>query len=141
MGRRSGPCSPSNERRILSHLVQTFRLIHGPTGAEVARVLRLDGWWAKGRGVIGMASLPLGEGVWLPGVSAVHSAFVRFPLDLLFLDARLSGLRLAPAFPPWRPLAYAPGAQHTLELGAGTLAARAPSARPGDAWLLLPIHV
>lgn len=115
-----------------------FRLIHGPTGANVARLERLDGWWDKGRGVIGMPPLRVGEGVWLPGVSAVHSLFVGFPLDLIFLDAPCRALRLVPAFPPWRPLAWARGACHTLELGAGTLAARVPTARPGDLWLLQP---
>ena len=125
----------------MSSAFQSFRLIHGPTGAEAARIARLDGWWAKGRGVIGMASLPLGEGVWLPGASAVHSWFVTFPLDLLFLDAELCALRLMPCFPPWRLLACAPGAHHTLELGAGTLHARVPSARRGDPWRLLPLDL
>jgi hypothetical protein len=114
----------------------TFRLIYLPSGAAVARVVRLDGWWAKGRGVIGRPPLPLGEGVWLPGVAAVHSFFVSAAMDLVFLDAQYRTLRLLPRFPPWRPMGTASGACHTLELGAGTLAAFAPVASPGDAWRL-----
>lgn len=102
----------------------------------MASISRLDGWWAKGRGVIGLSALPPGEGVWLPGVSAVHSFFVAVPLDLLFLDASMRGLRQIEAFPPWKPLAWASGACHTIELGAGTFARSIPDARPGDTWLL-----
>lgn len=113
-----------------------FRLIYLPSGVTVARVARLDGWWAKGRGVIGKPPLPIGEGVWLPGVAAVHSLFVSGKIDLLFLDRQYRTLRLLPHFPTWRLLGGAPGAHHTLELGAGTLAALAPEARPGDPWRL-----
>lgn len=113
-----------------------FRLVHLPTGIAVAHVVRLDGWWAKGRGVIGRPPLPLGEGVWLPGVAAVHSFFVSSALDLLFLDSQYRTLRLRPNFPPWHPLGAASGACHTLELGAGTLAAFNSAIGPGDAWRL-----
>jgi hypothetical protein len=113
-----------------------FRLVYLPSGVTVARVMRLDGWWAKGRGVIGRPALPLGEGVWLPGVAAVHSFFVPTAIDLLFLDAHYRTLRLWSNFPPWHPLGAASGACHTIELGAGTLAAFAPPASPGDAWRL-----
>jgi hypothetical protein len=102
----------------------------------LARVTRLDNWWAKGVGVIGMRSLAPCEGVWLPGVSAVHTLFVRFPLDLLFLDADLRTVGVMPNFPAWRPLARIPGARHTLELGAGTLAEFSQPIGPADAWIL-----
>ena len=100
-----------------------FTLVHRPSGRAVATVRRADGWWAKGWGVIGWPSLPKGQGLWLPGVAAVHTIFVRFPLDLLFLDADFATARVAVRVPPGRLLVRAPGARHTIELGAGTLAA------------------
>jgi hypothetical protein len=114
----------------------SFRLVHEPSGILVARVICLDSWWAKGRGVIGMPPLTLGEGVWLPGVSAVHTLFVSAALDLLFLDAQFRTRRFLPHFPAWRLLAAAPGAHHTLELGAGTLTAHTQGFHPGDSWRL-----
>lgn len=102
----------------------------------VAAVERADGFWAKGWGVLGRAKLRTGEGLWLPSVASVHTAFVRFPLDLLFLDREFRAVRLAPNTPPWRWLERAGGACHVLELGAGTLARSVPSARAGEAWEL-----
>ena len=99
---------------------------------------RAEGWWAKGWGVLGRRALPPGQGLWLPGVASVHTVGVRFPLDLLFLDECFQTVRLAPGTPPGRGLVRAPGARHTLELGAGTLAACVPAARSGEAWEFVP---
>ncbi|MBV9851273.1 MAG: DUF192 domain-containing protein [Armatimonadetes bacterium] len=115
---------------------EVFSLIHRPSGQIVATVRRADGWWAKGWGVLGWRSLPPGQGLWLPGVSAVHTLFVRFPLDLLFLDADLTTLRTVPNVPAWTPLVRARGAHHTVELGAGTLVLAGIAARMGEQWEL-----
>ena len=98
-----------------------YRLLHLPSGQAVAVVERAEHWWAKGWGVLGKRVLPLGEGLWLPGVASVHTVGVQFSLDLLFLSADFQTIRVAPATPPGRWLVRAPGACHTLELGLGTL--------------------
>lgn len=87
----------------------------------VAHVARADGWLAKGVGVLRFARLPPGVGLWLPGVAAVHTLFVRFPLDLLFLDADFRAVKILPSVPPGRFLIRAAGARHVVEMGAGTL--------------------
>ena len=104
----------------------------------VASVSRAEGWLAKGWGVLGRPSLPAGEGLWLPGVASVHTVGVRFALDLLFLDAEMRTVRAVPNVPPGRWLVRASGAAHTLELGAGTLAASGMALRNGDGWRLGP---
>lgn len=115
-----------------------YRLIHQPTGQAVATVTRAESWWAKGWGVLGRRALGPGEGLWLPHVASVHTVGVRFPLDLLFLGARFETVRLAPETPPGRWLVRAAGACHTVELGAGTLRARALEVQAGEAWELVP---
>ena len=117
----------------------SYRLIHLPTGVAVAVVERAGGWWEKGWGVLGRRSLPIGQGLWLPGVASVHTVGVCFPLDLLFLDDSYQAVRLAPDTPPGRWLIQARGARHTLELGAGTLALHAPATRVGEVWGLAAI--
>ena len=102
----------------------------------MARVRRADGWWAKGWGVIGWPRLLTGQGLWLPGVSSVHTVFVRFPLDLLFLDAEFLTVLAVSRVPPGRLLVRAAGARHTIELGAGTLAGRMP--KNHERWALRP---
>ena len=85
----------------------------------------MDGWWAKGVGVLGRRALPAGEGIWLPGVASVHTCFVAFPLDILFLSRSLQVLAVHPCVSPWRALVRRPGAFHTIEMGAGTLSGHA----------------
>ncbi len=113
-----------------------FHLIHLPSNRRVAQVTRADNWLAKGWGVLGRPSLPPGEGFWLPGVASVHTIGVRFALDLLFLDDKLHTLRVDSTVMPGRPLVGLPGAAHTLELGAGTLAALQLPVKTGDGWRL-----
>lgn len=113
-----------------------YSLIHVPSGLTAAHVVRADGFWAQGWGVLGRTSLAPGDGLWLPGVASVHTFFVRFPLDLLFLDDQFRQVRVCPAVPPWRPLIRAAGTRHTVELGAGTLARLPVTPTPGDAWRL-----
>ena len=116
--------------------MRLYQLIHQPTGQMVATVQRADNWWTKGWGLLGCQVLPLGEGLWLPQVASVHTMFVRFPLDLLFLDAEFRTIRLAPQTSPWQWVVRASGAHHTLELGAGTLGKLASCSHVGDRWEL-----
>ncbi|MEO7716616.1 MAG: DUF192 domain-containing protein [Capsulimonas sp.] len=113
-----------------------YMLALASNGAPLARVERVDSWWAQGIGVLGRRALPVGEGMWFPGVASIHTCFVAFPLDILFLSSDLSVLAVLPGVPPWRPLVRCPGAAHTIELGAGTLAV--PLVHIGDAVLLEP---
>ena len=113
-----------------------YSLVFAPTGQATATVTRADGFWAKGRGVLGRRALPPGAGLWLPGVASVHTLLVRFPLDLLFLDGDFRAVRVERGVPPGRWLLRAAGAAHTLELGAGTLALLTLPPLVGDRWRL-----
>jgi uncharacterized membrane protein (UPF0127 family) len=110
-----------------------YRLIHLPSGQAVATVAQAESWSAKGWGVLGRRTLPAGEGLWLPGVASVHTLGVRFPLDLLFLNEKFEAVKIARETPPGRWLVRAPGACHTVELGAGTLT---PLLNAQDSWRL-----
>ena len=57
---------------------------------------------ARVRGLLGRASLPSGEGILLRPASSVHTAFMRFPIDVVFLDRELRVLKVVPGLPPWR---------------------------------------
>ena len=112
---------------------QFERLIHIPSGAVIARIVKLSGFWEKGRGVIARPIPGAGEGFWLPGVASVHTFFVSGPLDLLFLDAQFATLAVHRRVSPWRPYIGARGAHHVIELGAGTLKSDSPT---GERWAI-----
>jgi uncharacterized membrane protein (UPF0127 family) len=80
-----------------------------------------DSIGARARGLLGRRGLEPGEGLLLRPASSVHTAFMRFPIDVVFLDGQLRVLAIAEAVPPWRVKARR-GARAVLELQAGEAA-------------------
>src|SRR3954454_8132003 len=81
------------------------------------------------RGLLGRADLPAGEGLLLRPAPSIHTWFMRFPIDAVFLDADLCVLDVRVAVRPWR-IAARRGARAVLELSAGE--AMHHGLRPGD---------
>jgi len=65
--------------------------------AVVARSL-----FARVRGLIGRSSLPSGEGMLILGCNAIHTCFMRFPIDATFLDADDRVVKVVRNIRPWR---------------------------------------
>ena len=82
-----------------------------------------DGFFTRLRGLLGRRALERGEGLLLSPSSSVHTFFMRFPIDVVFLDRALQVVGVAADVPPWR-LAGRRGARHVLELPAGEARAR-----------------
>jgi uncharacterized membrane protein (UPF0127 family) len=78
---------------------------------------------ARMRGLLGRAGLPPGEGILLRPAGSIHTAFMRFPIDAVFVDGENTVLKIAHELPPWR-LAAARGARAVIELPAGEAARR-----------------
>jgi hypothetical protein len=70
------------------------------------------------RGLLGRDGLEAGEGLLLRPASAVHTYFMRFPIDVVFLDKALVVLGIASGLDPWR-MASTRGAKAVLELPSG----------------------
>lgn len=79
--------------------------------------------WTRMRGLLGRKRLDYGEGILLRPASSVHTFFMLFPIDVVFLDRDLSVLRVVPELPPWRAV-WRSGAAAVLELAAGECSAR-----------------
>ena len=88
-----------------------------------------DTAWTRLRGLMGKKALAPGEGLLLRPSGSVHTCFMRFPIDVVFLDADLEVLRVASAVRPWRARAQR-GARAVLELAAGE--AERAGIGPGD---------
>jgi uncharacterized membrane protein (UPF0127 family) len=85
------------------------------------QVVRARNLLARTRGLMGAASLPQGGGLLLEGDNAIHTCFMRFPIDVIFLDKQARVVRLIQAMAPWRVSAIVWRASAVLELPAGTL--------------------
>jgi uncharacterized membrane protein (UPF0127 family) len=89
-----------------------------PGGQLVCRCRVATSFSSRFRGLMGAAQLPRGSGLLLPGTSSVHTHFMRFPIDVVFLDSGRRIVSIVPALRPWR-LAGAKSAASVLELAAG----------------------
>jgi uncharacterized membrane protein (UPF0127 family) len=82
-----------------------------------------DGFVSRFRGLLGRRGLEPGEGLLLSPSSSVHTCFMRFPIDVVFLDRSLRVAGVSANVRPWR-IAGRRGARHVLELGSGEAGAR-----------------
>ena len=73
------------------------------------------------RGLMGRGRLEPGGGLMLRPASAIHTSFMRFPIDAVFLDHELRVLRVREGLRPWRAAAVR-NATSVLELAAGQAA-------------------
>ncbi len=75
------------------------------------------------RGLLGRKELPSGEGILLRPAGSVHTFFMRFPIDVVFLDRDLRVVCVAEDVPPWKARGSR-GAKAVLEIAAGESARR-----------------
>lgn len=72
-------------------------------------------------GLLGRDGLGEGEGLILPACRSIHTAFMRFTIDAVFVDRRWRVIRLWQALPPWRVTPIIWRAQAVIELPPGTV--------------------
>ncbi len=70
-------------------------------------------------GLLHHKSLAQGEGLWIVPCESVHTFFMKFPIDLVYLDKRLRVRKVRHAVPAWR-LSACLTAHSVLELPAGS---------------------
>jgi len=107
-----------------------IRLIHIRTGREIARLEIARTTLQRMRGLLGRSGLPPGQGMLIERCSSIHTFFMKFALDVIFLDSDWEVRRAMRDVRPWR-LANSPGASRVVELAAGAL--EGTGLAPGDA--------
>ena len=78
-----------------------------------------DGFWSRMRGLMWKRDMPEDEGLLLVPCNSVHSMFMRFPIDVLFLDKEFNIVKILDYLKPWRCSPYVRGAFQAVELKAG----------------------
>ncbi len=69
-------------------------------------------------GLLKHSRLEPGDGLWIRPCESVHTFFMKFPIDLVYLDKRLKVRKVRHAVPAWR-LSACLTAHSVLELPAG----------------------
>jgi uncharacterized membrane protein (UPF0127 family) len=71
-------------------------------------------------GLLKHERLEPGDGLWIVPCESVHTFFMKFPIDLVYLDKKKRVKKVRHAVPAWR-LSMCLTAHSVLELPAGTL--------------------
>jgi uncharacterized membrane protein (UPF0127 family) len=111
------------------------RIVNFTRGTTVCeRALLADRALVRMRGLLGRRPLAAGDGILLVPAPSIHTAFMGFPIDALFLDKDHAVVALADRLKPWR-VASDRRARAVLELAAGERARR--GVQVGDRLLVL----
>jgi uncharacterized membrane protein (UPF0127 family) len=74
----------------------------------------------RSRGLLGRKGLAPGTGLWIVPCEAVHTFWMQFPIDLVYLDRKLRIKKLKSAVKPWR-ISGCLSAHSVIELAPGTI--------------------
>lgn len=96
-------------------LINTTTNCRIATHVDIAHTRR-----ARRRGLLGRRYMDSGTALVLMHSWAVHTAFMKFPIDLIFIDRHGRAIHIVQAMRPWRA-AISIRAQAVIELPAGAL--------------------
>jgi hypothetical protein len=74
----------------------------------------------RNKGLLGRKGLADGEGLWITPCESVHTFFMQFPIDLVYLDRKNRVRKLCNSVPAWR-ISVCLSAHSILELPSGTI--------------------
>ena len=108
---------------------QLKQLINNRTGTVVAETIdEAKGPWKAFKGLMLRKTMPDSYGMVFRPARGIHTHFMRYPIDLVFLDKTDTVVKVRPAMAPWR-MDFT-NADAVIEMNAGIAAAK--DIRPGD---------
>jgi hypothetical protein len=101
-----------------------MHIINQNRGKSLATHGRLaNTFWSRLRGLLGRTSLQEGEGLVLVGEKSIHTLFMKFPLDIVYIDQNYQVLRADENMVPYRLGPFMSRSAYVLEVPVGTIAA------------------
>lgn len=91
---------------------------------------------ARRKGLLGRDCLPAGEGLWIVPCESVHTFWMKFPIDLVYLDRNKKVKKVRSGVSPWR-LSACLSAHSVLEFASGTI--HTTQTKPGDSLEFSPV--
>jgi uncharacterized membrane protein (UPF0127 family) len=116
--------------------VNRLRLVNARTGATIAESVEVAvSRRARRKGLLGRATMEPASALVLVPCAAIHTLFMRFAIDAVFVDETGRVVRIIAGLVPWR-VAVASFAHAVIELPAGTTAGLVDVGDP--LWLVTP---
>jgi uncharacterized membrane protein (UPF0127 family) len=107
------------------------RIQNTTRGTEVAAQARAARtFFSRFLGLMGRKKLDDNAALLLEPCSSIHTAFMRFPIDVIYTDRAGQVVKVRPSIKPFRVSAAGRGGHATIELPAGALARS--GTQPGD---------
>ena len=99
-------------------------LVNCDTGEVlIEKLLRAETFWRRFLGLLPYKELERSQGLLLTPCKSVHTWFMRFAIDIIYLDESLRVKAVYPEVRPWRMLPYHKRSYQVLEVSVGTLKA------------------
>ena len=80
-----------------------------------------DSFWKRMKGLLGRSEMKETEGLWIKSCSSIHTYFMKFPIDVAFVDKNLKVTKISQSVTPGRLLFSTIGSRHVFEFGSGRL--------------------
>jgi len=90
---------------------RTFRLVD--------RMILADSFWKRLKGLLGTEALPEDTGLLLKPCRQIHTWWMKYPIDVLYLDSQGNVLHIDPEVPPNKWKKPVTDAAMVLEVNAG----------------------
>ena len=90
-----------------------------PLSAPFLEVIMADSFMERLTGLMFQKKLPQGTGLLLAPCNSVHMCFMRFAIDVIYVDENFTVLKVVKDLKPWTGLSICRKAWATLEMAAG----------------------
>jgi len=101
--------------------LRKFRVINRTRGCVLGDAIdRADTGQTRRVGLLNRSGLQKGEGLWIVPTEAIHTFFMRFAIDVLFLDKKKRVVKAVPRMGAWR-MAFSWRGRTVVELPSGVI--------------------
>lgn len=100
---------------------KTLLLMNTQTNQPVAEhLIRATSPLSRAIGLLGKKSMDTNSGIYFPKCRSIHTHFMQFPIDILFVDDTLTVTDVFPKTNPWKfVFAKSKTSKHAIELASG----------------------
>ncbi len=103
-------------------VLKKFTVVNKASGCVLGQAIeRADTSKTRRKGLLKRSGLQKGEGLWIVPCESIHTFFMRFDIDVVFLDRNKKVVKLVERLRPWR-LAMSWRARTVLELPPSAIA-------------------
>lgn len=76
-------------------------------------------FWTRGRGLLGRKDLAEDQALWIHRCNSIHTCFMQFSIDCVFVDKNLKVKAIYKDVKPWRLVPPVWGASSVIEMASG----------------------